>query len=929
MRIVESGKVNKVSRANKAKPGLPTQDRAHDVWHSEPHPLDAIFAPRSVAVIGASDRAGSVGRAVLWSLVSSPFGGTVYPVSEKRASVLGIKAYRSVADLPEAVDLAVVVTPAATVPGITGECVEAGVRGAIVVSAGFKEHGEKGKELERQILERIRGTGLRLIGPNCLGVMNPISGLNATFASNIARPGNVGFISQSGALCTAILDWAQKEMVGFSAFVSVGSMLDVDWGDLIDYLGNDPRTQSIVMYMESVGDARSFLSAAREVSLNKPIIVIKAGRTEAAAHAAASHTGALTGSDEVLEAAFRRCGVLRVQTIADLFYMAEVLAKQPRPKGPRLAIVTNAGGPGVLAADGLLSNGGQLATLSAESMEALNQILPPHWSHSNPIDMLGDALPDRYAKVVDIAVHDPNIDGLLAITCPQGMAQPTMTAEHLKAYASLTGKPVLASWMGGTEVAAGTDILNRAGIPTFQFPDTAARVFCYMWRYSYVLRGLYETPVLRGEAGEGLGRRRAAEIVDQKRRAGRTLLTEVESKQLLTAYGLSTVQTEIAGSEEEAVKKAETIGYPVVVKLLSESITHKTEVGGVQLNLRDADAVRSAYRAIEGSVREKAGEGHFQGVTVQPMVRLEGYELIVGSSIDAQFGPVLLFGAGGQLVEVFQDRALSLPPLNTTLARRMMEQTKVFTALEGVRGRKPVDLAALEEFLVRFSQLVVEQRWIKEIDINPVLASPERIVALDARVVLHGPEVAEENLPPRAIRPHPVQYVRPWTMKDGTAVMIRPIRPEDEPLLIKLHQVLSERTVYLRYFQPLKLSQRTAHERLTRICFIDYDREMVFVVEHKGPDGSAEIIAIGRLSKLRGGGNEAELAVLVDDRHQGQGLGTELYRRLIAVAKDEKIKRVVSTVLAENREMRAICQKLGFRMEADLEDGTIRAELEV
>jgi acetyltransferase len=919
-------KSNRVSKASKGtKPSTPT-----NVWRSEPHPLDAIFAPRTVVVIGATDRVGSVGRAVLWSLVSSPFGGTVYPVSDKRTSVLGIKAYKTVSDLPESVDLAVVVTPAATVPGILGECLDVGIRGAIVISAGFKEHGEQGKELERQILERIHGTGLRLIGPNCLGVMNPITGLNATFASNIARPGNVAFISQSGALCTAILDWAQKEMVGFSAFVSVGSMLDVDWGDLIDYLGSDPRTQSIVMYMESVGDARSFLSAAREVSLSKPIIVIKAGRTEAAAQAAASHTGALTGSDDVLDAAFRRCGVLRVHTIADLFYMAEVLSKQPRPKGPRLAIVTNAGGPGVLAADGLLSNGGQLAQLSAESMEALNKLLPPHWSHNNPIDLLGDALPDRYAKVVDIAVRDPNIDGLLAITCPQGMAEPTKTAEHLKNYAHSTGKPVLASWMGGAEVAPGTDILNGAGIPTFQFPDTAARVFCYMWRYSYVLRGLYETPVLRGDTDEGPDRARAAELVQNARQAGRNLLTEVESKALLAAYGLPTVQTEVAESEGEAVVRADRIGYPVVVKLLSETITHKTDVGGVHLNLRDAEAVRRAYRAIETSVLEKAGEGHFQGVTVQPMLKLDGYELIVGSSVDAQFGPILLFGTGGQLVEVFRDRALALPPLNTTLARRMMEQTNVLAALEGVRGRKAVDLAALEEFLVRFSQLVVEQPWIKEIDINPVLASPERIVALDARVLLHGKEIPQDQLPRLAIRPYPVQYVQPWTMKNGQSVVLRPIRPEDEPLLIKLHKALSERTVYLRYFQPLKLSQRTAHERLTRICFIDYDREIVLVVEHKSSeDGLIEIIAIGRLSKLRGESNEAELAVLVDDRYQGLGLGTELYRRLIAVARDEKLKCVVSTILAENREMRAICQKLGFHLEADLEDGTVRAELAV
>ena len=443
-----------------------------------------------------------------------------------------------------------------------------------------------------------------------------------------------------------------------------------------------------------------------------------------------------------------------------------------------------------------------------------------------------------------------------------------------------------------------------------------------------MLRGVYETPVLRGSE-EGLDRTRVEQLLENARRAGRPLLTEVESKQVLAAYGLPTVRTEIAQSEDEAVRKANAIGYPVAVKLLSETIIHKTDVGGVQLNLRNASAVRQAYQTIGRSVCGKAGEGHFLGVTVQPMLKLDGYELIVGSSVDSQFGPVLLFGTGGQLVEVFQDRALSLPPLNTTLARRMMEQTKVFTALEGVRGRRAVDLAALEEFMVRFSHLVVEQRWIKEIDINPVLASPDHIVALDARIILHPANLPLEKLPPLAIRPYPVHLVQPGSLKNGESVLIRPIRPEDEPLLIKLHQALSERTVYLRYFQLLKLSQRTSHERLTRICFIDYDREMVLVAEHKSKDGSTEIIAIGRMSKLRGGSNEAELAVLVDDRYQGQGLGTELYRRLIAVAHDEKLKRVVCTILTENREMRAICEKLGFRMNTDLDDGTIRAELEV
>ena len=903
------------------------QARAHDVLRTEGHPLDCMFTPQSVAVIGASERAGSVGRAVLWSLVSSPFGGTVYPVSEKRSSVLGIKAYRNISEIPEAVDLAVVVTPAATVPNVIGECVDAGVPGAIVISAGFKEHGEPGKELERQILERMKGSQMRLIGPNCLGVMSPISGLNATFAPNIARSGNVGFISQSGALCTAILDWAQREMVGFSAFVSIGSMLDVGWGDLIDYLGNDPRTHSIVMYMESVGDARSFLSAAREVSLSKPIIVIKAGRTEAAAHAAESHTGALTGSDEVLEAAFRRCGVLRVNAISDLFYMAEVLAKQPRPKGPRLAIVTNAGGPGVLAADALIANGGQLAELSAQSMEQLNQLLPPHWSHSNPLDVLGDALPERYAKVLEIAANDPNIDGLLAITCPQGMAEPTQTAERLKAYANSTGKPVLASWMGGAEVAAGIDILNRAGIPTFPFPDTAARIFDYMWRYSYNLRGLYETPVLRADEA-GLDRATAEKMVQNARRAGRTILTEIESKQLLAAYGIPTVPTLPAYSEEEAVRRAEGIGYPVVLKILSETITHKTDVGGVQLNLRDADAVRRAYTTIEASVRAKVGAENFLGVTVQPMVKLDGYELIVGSTVDLQFGPVLLFGTGGQLVEVFQDKSLALPPLNTTLARRMMEQTRIFDALLGVRGRKPVDIGALEELLVRFSRLVADQPWIREIDINPLLASPERLLALDARVVVYGPEVTEDKLPRHAVRPYPLRYFSPWTMKNGEPITVRPIRPEDEPLMVEFHRKLSERTVYMRYFQPLKLSQRTAHERLRRICFTDYDREMVLVGEYKDKAGAPQVIGVGRLSKLHRR-DEAELAVLIHDGFQHLGLGSEFYRRLIAIARDEKLRRLHSTVLPENREMRAICQKLGFRMSVDPEDGTVKAELDL
>jgi acetyltransferase len=898
------------------------------ILHDRRTPLDVFFSPESVAVIGATETPGSVGRTVLWNLISTPFGGTVFPVNPRRASVLGIKAYPRIGAVPEPVDLAVVVTPAPTVPGVIRECVEAGVKGAIVISAGFKELGPEGAELERQLLEEARKGPMRIIGPNCLGVMCPPTGLNATFAKGIARSGTVGFISQSGALCTAVLDWSFQELVGFSAFISIGSMADVGWGDLIDYLGDDPRTRSILLYMESVGDARSFLSAAREVALHKPIIVIKAGRTSAGGKAAASHTGALTGSDDVLDAAFRRSGVLRVSNISELFYMAEVLAKQPRPKGPRLTIITNAGGPAVLATDALITSGGELADLSPETVEALNRILPRHWSRGNPVDILGDAGPERYAKALEIAAKDPSSDGLLVVLTPQAMTDPTQTAEHLKPYARLDDKPVLASWMGGPEVAAGERILNAANIPTFPYPDTAARMFYYMWRYTYNLQSIYETPVFSAALEDGAGAlAQAAGILDRVRASGRTLLTEYESKQLLRLYRIPTVDTRLAASEDQAVEAAESIGYPVVLKLHSETITHKTEVGGVHLNLPDAAAVRAAFRAIEASVREKAGQGHFLGVTVQPMVRLDGYELIVGSSIDAQFGPVILFGLGGQLVEVFRDRALALPPLTTTLARRMMEQTRIYEALKGVRGRKPVDLAALEQLLVCFSRLVVEQPWVKEIDINPLLASPDGLLALDARVVLHPPEAREEELPRPAIRPYPVQYVSDWILKDGTPVLIRPIRPEDEPLMVRFHQTLSDRTVYLRYLHMLKLSQRVAHERLVRICFIDYAREIALVAEHRDPaTGERRILGVGRLRKLHGA-PEAEFAVLVTDEYQGRGLGIELTRRLIQIARDEQLERVVGDVLPDNVNMLRICEKLGFRIHGSIEDPVLKVEL--
>lgn len=879
------------------------------------HPLDAVFRPRALAIIGATDRPGSVGRALAENLAGGTFDGPTYLVHPTRRIVLGRPVWPSVRAVPGPVDLAVIATPAATVPAVVSECAAAGVGAAVIVSAGFRECGDAGAALERQVREATASdaAGMRIIGPNCLGVAVPPTGLNATFGRHAARPGRVAFLSQSGALCTAVLDWSLRERVGFSAFVSVGSMLDVGWGDLIDYFGDDPQTEAIALYMESVDEPRSFLSAAREVALAKPIVVIKAGRSAAAAKAAISHTGCMTGSDEVFDAALRRVGVLQVRTIAELFDMVEVLNVQPRPRGPRLTIVTNAGGPAVLATDALIAAGGELAGLSPETLASLDRHLPPHWSHGNPIDVLGDAGPGRYVTAFDAAAGDRATDGLLVILTPQAMTEPAVTAERVVAAARSPGKPVLASWMGADDVAAGRDILQAAGIPTFDYPDQAAVAFNYMCRYSANLESLYETVSASPDGGTDEDGRCALQFVADQRRAGRTLLSESDSKQLLGAYGIPCVEGRVALTESEAVGAAEQIGYPVVLKLHSETVAHKARAGGVKLNLADPTAVRAAYRQIEMDVALRAGPGHFLGVTVQPMVSGEGFELIVGSSVDPQFGPVLLFGSGGRLVEIVKDRALALPPLNVVLARRMMEQTRIYAAMKG----GGVDLDALAELLVCFSRLVVDQKWVREAEVNPLLVSRDRALALDARVVLYGPEVAERELHKPAIRPYPRQYIWPCTMRDGTEVTIRPIRPDDEPLVVQFHHRLSDSTVHGRYGGVLKLGHRVSHARLIRSCFTDYDRHIALVAERTdAASGRHEILGIARLIKEPGLG-EAEFAVVVADRWQGRGVGTRLLALLVEVARREGLRRVSGRVLRENHPMLKVCERVGFRCRPD------------
>jgi acetyltransferase len=882
--------------------------------------LDSLFRPQSVAVFGASATAGSVGNILMRNLLENPFGGVVFPINPKRRAVQGVSCYPNLAAVPEKVELAVIATPAATVPGVVCDCVEHGVAAAIIISAGFAELGAAGRKHEDEIRGIAQGK-MRIVGPNCLGIIHPPSNLNASFAASMALSGQVALLSQSGAICTAILDWARQAHVGFSSFVSVGSMLDVDFADLIDYFADDPTTRSIVLYMESIGDVRKFLSAARSASRAKHVIVVKAGRHEAGARAAASHTGALAGADAVFDAAFSRAGVLRVSTISDLFDMSEILAMQPPPSGPALAILTNAGGVGVMATDALVLGGGRLARMAPETLDALNAALPPFWSHANPIDILGDATPERYRLAVEACAKDANVQGILVLLTPQAMTDPTETARQLTPFAHLPNKPILACWMGGEAVREGIGLLNSAGIPTFDAPEPAIRAFLHMVQYRRNQELLYETPPALPE-DDAPDTPRVRQIFQQVRSSGRPLLNEVESKEVLAAYGIPVVPALACKSAEEAVAAANKIGYPAVLKLLSTIITHKSDVGGVQLNLADDKAVRTAFAAIEANVLRLSNQAAFEGVSVQPMVRERGYELIIGSSLDRQFGPVILFGCGGILVEVFKDRALGLPPLNRTLARRLMERTKIYEALQGVRGQKAVHLEALETLLARFSQLLVDFPEIQEIDLNPVLATPERIVALDARLLLCPGDRPPAQCPRLAIHPYPNQYITPFRLRDGREAIVRPIRPEDEPLILALHAGLSEQTIRMRFFSMVKTLSR---ESLIRLCHLDYDREMALTAVLRA-NGESRLLGVSRYY-LHPETGTAEFALVVSDAYQRQGLGRHLMQRLIEIARERGVKRLVGQVLAENTPMLHLMASIGFSPPVVVENNVLRVEL--
>ena len=889
--------------------------------------LGKIFAPRRVAVIGASDTPTGVGYTVLKNLVGSGFRGVVYPVNPKRESVQGIHAYKDIPSLPHAPDLAIICTPATTVPAIVRECGEAGTLGLVIISAGFREIGEEGRELERQVLEeQAKFDGMRIVGPNCLGIIVPSISLNASFAAATPEKGHIGFISQSGALCTSVLDWALDEGIGFSHFVSVGNALDVTMGDLIDYFGSATETRSILLYIESIVEAREFMSAARAFARTKPIVAYKAGRFAESAQAAASHTGAMAGVDAVYEAAFQRAGIVRIFEVDDMFDCAELLARQQPPKGDRLAIVTNAGGPGVMATDSLISLDGELAVLGEETIEELNACLPAFWSHGNPVDVLGDAPPDRYAKALEVVIKDDGVDAVLVILTPQAMTDPTATAQAIGEVAEKCNKPILATWMGGRMVNEGLQLLNDMSIPSYTAPEKAIRAFMHLVSYARNLEILHETP-RDIPLSFTLDRKRLKGVLDTILTEGNDILSENVSKAFLEAYEIPVTKPHLARSADEAVAVAARWGYPVVMKIHSPQITHKTDVGGVILNLTSDEAVRKAYDEMVSRAAEKRPDADIIGVTVQEMVTIpNGFELILGTKQDPIFGSVIMVGMGGTAAEVFRDRALGLPPLNETLTRRMLKSLKSWPLLTGYRGKPPVNIDRLIEIIMRFSYLVADYPEIKELDVNPLVITPDDAIALDARAVIDRELVVNSVRPYAhlAIRPYPEEFVTQRKLGDGTPVTLRPIKPEDEPMWHDLLASCSTETIRFRFSYLFK---RTTHEMASRYCYIDYDREIGIVAEVE-EDGQRKLIGVGRI--VADVNHEvAEYGVIVVDRWHGHGLGGLLTDYCLEVAAHWGVKSIVAETSRDNSRMLATFRNRGFELDHRKEEEVVLARKEL
>lgn len=883
------------------------------------HYLSPLFSPRSVAVIGASSRVDSVGGVVFKNMLESGYQGKLYAINPNHPEIQGQPAYASIEQIDEVVDLAVIITRAATVPDIIESCGKRGVRFALVLSAGFKETGPQGAALERAVVENARRYGIRLIGPNCLGILRPAVGLNATFSKGGAKAGGLALISQSGAFCTAIMDWARPNDVGFSSIISLGTAAGMDFGEMLDYLASDPHTESILLYIEGIQRARSFMSALRAAARIKPIFIVKAGRHEAGSKAAFSHTGALVGSDDVFDAALQRAGVVRVNTIVQLFSAAKALSTHFRPGGNRLAIVTNGGGPGVMATDRAAELGVTIARLSENTLTQLNAVLPDTWSHGNPLDIIGDATAERYLHAVTHCMQDDGVDGVLVILTPQAMTQPLEVAQAVIETAGKFDKPLIACWMGEVQVAESRQAFNQAKISSFRTPEPAVEVFSFISAYYKNQKLLMQTPgplshhSVPDEEGARL-------LIEGALAEHRKVLNEMESKAILAAFHIPIAKSMIARSPNEALLIAEELGLPVVMKINSPDITHKSDSGGIRLNLGNAQAVRSAYHDIIQSVQKKNPNARIDGIVVEPMViKPNGRELMVGVISDPVFGPVITFGAGGVLVEVLGDRAVALPPLNSFLTRNMIQRTRISKLLSVYRNMPSIDMDALESILLRVSEMVCELPWIKEMDINPLIVDENGACAVDARILVDYLPPSVERYAHMAIHPYPTHLITHWQLPDGTDLTIRPIRPEDAEIEQDFVRGLSAESKYFRFMDSL---QELSQNMLVRFTQIDYDREMALIAVLEQDNQEKELGVCRYVTSADG--QSCEFALVVADEWQRKGIGNKLMNCLFDAARAKGIKVMEGEVLGANRSMLELVRRLGFEVSTSEEDAAVK-----
>jgi acetyltransferase len=882
------------------------------------HYLSTLFAPKSVAVFGASDRVDSVGQIVFRNMLEGGFKGLLYPINSKHPEVQGKPAFASIADIGEPVELVVIATPPQTVPGIIESCGIRGVRAAVIITAGFGEAGDEGGALEKELLETARRYDIRLIGPNCLGIMRPSIGLNATFNKGGANIGNIAFVSQSGALCTAILDWAQSNDVGFSSVVSMGSSTDVDFGEILDYLVSDPDTHSILMYIEGIRNARGFMSALRAAARIKPVILVKVGRHAAGSRAALSHTASLVGADDVFDAAVSRAGAVRVQTITQLFTAAKALSCGFRPVGNRLAIVTNGGGPGVMATDRASDLGLTMATLSDTTIEYLNQHLPPNWPHGNPVDIIGDAQADRYHHAVKACLEDDNVDGVLAILTPQAMTKPLESAQALIALANTHSKPLLTCWMGETQVAEAREAFARAHKPHFRTPEPAVEVFSHLSAYYRNQKLLMQMPGPFSHHDEP-DVESARLIIEGAMQEHRKVLTEMESKAVLSAFHIPVARTMVAHSPNEALLIAQQLGFPVAMKVNSQDITHKSDAGGVLLNLNNAHEVRAAYQHIVDNVQHNRPNARMDGISIEPMiVKPNGRELMIGVTSDPVFGPVITFGAGGTTVEIMGDRAVALPPLNNFLARELIRETHIAKMLGAFRNMAPANMDALEDVLLRVSEMACELPLLHEMDINPLILDENGALAADARVVVGYRQPGADRYAHMAIYPYPAHLVSQWQLADGTDITIRPIRPEDAELVQAFVRGLSEES---RYFRFMSSMEELTETMLVRFTQIDYSRELALIAVTVEQGKEIEL-GVARFA-INPDGDSCEFALVVADNIQGKGLGQKLMVSLMEAARAKGLNIIEGEVLSSNHNMLKLMTRLGFATKTSEEDQSI------